>query len=114
MAALRPRPGDQGLDVVHVGEPGILGAGRSPERALDPGAPGEQGMPAWRPQRVLEGGVGRAGIGDRGGAPERGRAARSIEQRIDLAVQPADEEAGHRLNLRSIGAFCITRRSRRP
>ena len=86
---------DQRLDVVHVGQGGVLGAGRGPERALHPrAAPGER-RPARAAEHPLERGVGQAGVGDGDGAPEVG-APRALEHRVHLGVHPAHEEAGDR------------------
>jgi len=55
-----------------------------------------QALPPRRAKGPLEQAVGRARVGDRDLSAEAGRVADPVEQRVDLAIHPAHEEARHR------------------
>ena len=73
--------GCQRLDVIDVGEPRVLGAGRRPERALRTGTGPAQSIPSGGGQGSLEEVVGQAGVGNGDLALER-VARHPIEQRV--------------------------------
>ena len=88
---------DQVVDVERVRVGRVLRRGRRPQGALDPCAPGGQGLPPGAAEPVEELPVGELRLGDRRPSPQRqglGRADR-LQPPVDLGVDPADEEAGH-------------------
>ncbi len=95
---------DQLLDVHRVGEARVLDRGARPEATLRRRARLPQGLPAGPAVKLLEPFVGQLGVGDPGLAIEpfqppgllrvTGGGDLRGQQLVDLAVDPADEEAG--------------------
>src|SRR5207302_1846496 len=77
----------------------VLGAGRRPERPLPGGAGRLQLLPALRGHRLLVELPGLLGVGHRDLAEQRLRLRRAdlLQLLVGGAVDPADEEAGHRV-----------------
>lgn len=94
--------GDQLGDVEGVRVIGVLHAGGSPQRALDPGAVDLEGPITIAVFEDLPvGGIGQAGIGDTGLAAQFERLPRadSVQPLVDFGVHPGDEKRCHRMDL---------------
>ncbi len=89
---------DQLLDVHGVAVRRVLGAGRCPQRPLQPGTTVGQRLPARRREVLLEQLVGEPRVGDSRLTPQFLRLGRAdlVQPAIDLGVDPAHEERGHR------------------
>ena len=106
---------DQCVDIEHVGIGLVLGAGGGPEQALRPRPARRQFLPTRTGEDLFVDLIGGLGIGDGDlaaqGCQRRQLAALvlaggfelGVDQRIDLGIDAADEEARHAGHARKIG-----------
>ena len=95
---------DQLLHVVGVGVLGVLGRGRRPQAALRARTRLLQRLPARARVELLPELVGQLRVVDADAAHQLVAALLAFQLRVDLAVHPADEEAGHAGHFRQVPA----------
>ena len=82
---------DESLHVQHVRVRSVLGAGRGPERALDPGPGLGEPLPAGPAEDLAGASVGDPGVGHRDRATQRGI---HRQRRVYRGIDPRHEERG--------------------